>query len=207
MNPQQSKRLLEKEDRMVAQALKKVGLRVKSIYDLVNSKQTYPQAIPILIDLLPKVRHDRIKEGVARALTAKEARPIAARPLMDEFRAMNPETESARMTKWAIGNALSVVADDSVFEEMSALVRDKSHGWARSMLALALCNMQEHRDQAIQLLLDLLRDKDVGVQAMIALGNLHVKRARAKIEAFLRDQDSWVRQEAKRALAKIDKAK
>jgi len=187
--------------------LRRAGVRVRTIWDLVNTTSPYPSAIPVLISHLARPYSIDTKEGIIRALTVKEARGIAAKPLMASFRAAPSKTEREKSVKWAIGNALSVVADDSVFKEISALVRDKSHGIARSMLALAFCNMQKHRNQAIQLLLDLLDDKDVRVQAMIALGNLRVKSAQIKIEAFLCDQDSWVRQQAKRALAKIDKAR
>ncbi len=196
---------LGKEDKIVVQALRTAGLRIKSVYDLVNTKASYPEAIPVLINMLPKVHHDRIKEGIARALTVQEARPIAAQALVREFLRMPSDTESQEHTKWAIGNALSVVADDSVFGDIATLISDKRHGSARAMLLHALCNMREHREQAVHLLMDSLADDKIGVQAMIALGKLRVKKARVGIERFLKDLDPWVRQEAKRALAKIDK--
>lgn len=202
-------RRLEEEDAMVVKALAQVGIHVNSVYDLVNSDRPYPQAISVLIDMLSRVQHDRIKEGVARALAVKAARPVAAIPLIREFRSMPAETKSQQNTKWAIANALSVVAGDTVFGDVSALLSDQRHGWTRSPLALALCNMHANRERIVRQLMELLGDKDKGVanSAMIALGNLRVKEARPKIEAFLRDPDSWVRQKAKQALAKIDKAK
>ena len=35
--------------------LLKIGIKVKDIYDLVNSSEKYPDAIPVLIDLLQNV--------------------------------------------------------------------------------------------------------------------------------------------------------
>jgi hypothetical protein len=195
------------EDRMVVDGLAEVGIAVLSVYDLVNSRGAYPDAIPVLMEMLRKVKHDRIKEGVARALTVKEARPIAVPVLIAEFQSASDENDSQRVTKWTIGNALSVVADDSAYEPIVALLRDKKHGSARDGLATALCNMKKHREQAVRHLIQLLDDADVRVTAMMALGKLRVKAARSRVESFLEDPDPWVRREAKQALAKIDKAR
>jgi HEAT repeat protein len=51
----------------------------------------------------------------------------------------------------------------------------------------------------------LIDDHDVGVSAMIALGKLKAHTARPLVERFLAHPDSWVRQEAKKALARIDR--
>jgi len=66
--------------------------------------------------------------------------------------------------------------------------------------------MKTHRDHAIAALMDFLEDEDLATQAVIALGNLRVREARPRIEPFLKHPDSWVRKEAERALAKIQKA-
>jgi HEAT repeat protein len=111
---------------------------------------------------------------------------------------------SGTALKWAIGNALSVVADDHVFNEIVGLIKDKSHGRAREMLAVALGNMKDPR--AVDVLVRLLADEEVAGHALIALGKLRATQSRPQVEAFLSHQKSWVRQEAKRALSKIDKA-
>src|SRR5262249_14407375 len=197
----------KEEGAMVVAALRKAGVNANSVYDLVNSKRSYPKAIPVLVEFLSKVSDDRIKEGVARALGVKEAKGIAAKPLIREFERYPSETPSQKHTKWAIGNALTAIADDSVFYEIVTLINRKGDGQPRSSLVPALCNMVAHREQAIEILMKLLDDEDLKVQAMIALGNLRILQARPKIEPFLRHSDSWVRQQAKRALLKIDKAK
>ena len=69
-----------------------------------------------------------------------------------------------------------------------------------------MANMKQHKQEAVELLFDLLHDEDMAPQAMITLGNLREPRARRAIEPFLRHPDAWVRQQAKRAVAKIDKA-
>jgi hypothetical protein len=201
----EQERALADEDAMVVEALRVADVDVRSVYDLVNSKAPYPQAIPVLLRLLPRVRNDRIKEGVARALGVPEARPVAAKPLIHEFSNMPSETKSQEHTKWAIGNALAAVADDSVFEEVLALLTDGRHGRVRSAIVGALINMSTHRDRAVTALMAFLEDEDLAAQAVIALGNLRVRDSRPRIEPFLKHSDPWVRQQTKRALAKIDK--
>ena len=78
--------------------------------------------------------------------------------------------------KWAIGNALSIVADDSVFQDIVALARDKRHGEAREMVVEALANMRN--PQAVDVLCELLADEEVAAHAVVALGKLKAARAR-----------------------------
>jgi hypothetical protein len=162
MTQYEQERALAEEDAMVVQALRAVGVEVRSVYDLVNSKEPYPEAIPALLELLPRVRNDRIKEGVARALGVREARPVAAKPLIREFLERPSETKSQQHTKWAVGNALAAAADDSVFEEVLALLADRRHGWTRSAIVGALVNMKVHRGRAVAALMDFLGDGDLG---------------------------------------------
>ncbi|MGH9243237.1 MAG: HEAT repeat domain-containing protein [Acidimicrobiales bacterium] len=60
--------------------------------------------------------------------------------------------------------------------------------------------------KAVDVLIGLLDDPDVEGHAVVALGNLRAESARDRIEPLLEHPKTWIRQEAKRALAKIDKA-
>lgn len=181
--------------------LAKLGIRVESLDDLVNKPIDYRVTIPLLLKWLPKVSNLDVKETLVRALTVKWAKPMAARPLIEEFRKA-PEAEELGL-KWAIGNALSEVADDSVFDDIVGLVRDKRHGRAREMLAVALGNMKDPR--AVDVLIELLDDEEVAGHAVLALRKLAPPEARSAIERFVDHPKTWVRNEARRALAKIDK--
>ena len=199
--------LREKESRRVADALRNTGLKVNSIFDLVTSRSSYKEAIPVLIELLPTISDNWIKEGVVRALTVKEAvGEDVSRAMIREFEAISPSAPpSEQALKWAIANTLSVVARDSVFEKVAALARDKQHGKAREMLAVALGNMKDLR--AIDVLVVLLNDDEVAGHALIALGKLKAVKAKPAIKRFLDHPKPWVRKEAERALKKIEKAK
>jgi HEAT repeat protein len=121
------------------------------------------------------------------------------RPLLAAFRE-TPLT-GALSLKWAIANALEVVADDSVFYEITELVRDKQHGKSREMLAVAVGNMKN--PAAVDVLSELLNDEEVVGHALIGLGKLKVHKARRRIEVLLTHSKPRVRQEAARALAKL----
>lgn len=198
--------LLEKEDQRVAAELRAVGIKVDGVYDVVNSRHSYKEAIPVLVKLLPSIQEPRIKEGVVRALAVKEAvGEEVARAMIREFEAIGrsaPPVEQG--LKWAIANTLSVVARDPVFEEVSALVRDEKHGKAREMLAEALARMRDPR--AVDVLVELLDEDEVSGHAVVALGKLKARAAKPAIERFLHHPQPWVRKEAERALAKIQKA-
>ncbi len=195
------------DDKRIVDALRGRGFKLSSIYDLVNSKQAYPEAIPVLVMHLSEVEDLAVKEGLVRALTVKEARGLAGPALVREFEKLpyeGAEIDRVQMLKWAIGNALSVVASDSEFSDVVELLRDRRHGKAREMLAIALGRLSDPRGSAV--LQEMLEDEQVAGHAIMALGRLGAREARAQIEKFLDDKRSWVRREAKKALERIDKA-
>lgn len=174
-----------------------MGFRVKTLSDLVTARMEYATAIPLLVDWLDRVENQDVKLAIIQCLSVRAARSIAGPALIREFKSLD-----GWMAKWTAGNALSVVADDSVFEEVAALALDKSYGRAREMLAVALGNMRSPR--AVGVLMQLLEDEEVSGHAIIALGKLKVTDARDAVLRFLDSPKAWVRNEAKKALKRID---
>ena len=95
----------EQEDQYVAAELRRVGINVSSVYDLVNSKRRYKEAIPVLVRLLHEVSDEVIREGIVRALTTKDARGVVNSALLNEFR----RPSAGELFRWTVGNALSVL--------------------------------------------------------------------------------------------------
>jgi HEAT repeat protein len=176
------------------------GFDVDWIEDLYNKRLHYQRAIPILLRWLPRVENPAIKEAIVRALSVPWARRTEAPVLLvEEFR----KSKSDFGLNWAIGNALSVVADDNVLDDIVSLIWDKTYGKAREMLVVALGNMKS--PDVKYTLIKLLDDEDLAGYAIMALGKLKCKEARPAIERFRTHPKSWVRREAKKALARIDK--
>ncbi len=190
-------------ERPLVEALNNAGVSVKSVWDLVNAKESYRLAIPVLIAHLRYPFPYRIREGIARALTVKNAGDPAFIALVDEFRKQPDSTDAAQHGfKWALGNAISIVANRNHFDEIVELIRDRRHGSTREMLILRLADLDG--DRAIGVLIQLLADEDVIHEALIALGKLKAHKARRHIERLLDHPKFRVRKEAKKALTELD---
>jgi len=191
------------EATLILRELSKVGFQAENIGDLYRKTENIEHlsdATPILLRWLPKVEYPELKEDIVRALATKYAKPIAAAPLIEEYK-KTPNSEGS--LKWAIGNSLAVVADDSVFEAIVGLATDRTHAGNRDMVVVALGNMK--RPEAVDVLIKLLADEEVAGHALVALRKLGAKKARPVIEPFLKHPKTWVRNEAKRTIAKLDK--
>lgn len=185
--------------------LRHAGVPVSDVWDLVNSQVQYRAALPVLIDWLQSVdarvpadERPKVREGLVRALSVPAARPAAAPVMIEEFRrALDP---SGLGFRWVVGNALSVVADDSVFDEIMTLAQDPRYGKARQMVVLGLARSKDPR--AVTLLVSLLDDEDVVAHAVMALGKIRPPGVRPLVERLLDHPQAFVRGEAKKALAR-----
>lgn len=183
----------------IIEDLQAEGYHVDSLDVLRQSGARYTNAIPILLKWLPKIADVNVKESIVRTLSVPWAKPKAAAPLISEFRGA-PDSSVCGL-KWAIGNALEIVADNSVFDDLIELVKDKRHGTARQMLAVALGHMKDPR--AVDVLIELLDDEQIAGHAIIGISKLRAKKARPQLEHFLTHTKAWVRKEAAKALSKM----
>jgi HEAT repeats len=186
------------------QELAEVGVSVESPWDLVNSRRSYRAAIPLLVEWLDRVdtevpahERPRFREGLVRSLAVKDGRGVAGPALLREFR----RDEASWDYRWAVGNSLEVVADDSVLDGVVELAQERSYGRDREMVVLALARMKDPR--AVDVLTELLDDDSVVGHAVIALGRLKAVRARPAIEHCLTHPQPWVRRKAKKALERL----
>jgi hypothetical protein len=184
----------------VVKDLNESGFAVESIDELRRKGVDYVAAISLLLKWLPLVSDTTVKDSIVRALSIPQARQTAARPLIAEFQAA-PESDPS--LKWTIGNALSIVADDTVFDEIVKLALDTRNGKSREMLVAALGNMRN--PTAVDVLIELLNDEEVAGHALAGLAKLKAPQARPYIERLLKHPKPWVRKEARKAWAKLNK--
>lgn len=183
--------------------LLKAGVLIDSLADLVSTKKTYPPAIPVLLDYLKRRKDldwdDNVQDALIRAISVKEARGIAGEELVKQFR----EERNERL-RWVIGNAIGIVGTENEIEDIILLAMDESYGESRSELAIAMGRVLKL--SAIPYLLQLLSAKEQLVQgtAITVLGELRAYETRSAIEPFLKHESSWVRNEAKKSIKKID---
>ena len=194
---------ISEEHARVLQALRRVGVDADSVDDLVNDRVRYgKEALRVLVDLLPTITDDGLKESVARALGVPAARGIAVQPLLDAFRYARLDDKAREASlRWAIGNALSTVADASVVPDLIELIRDRQYGMARQMLLSALGRIKDPR--AVDTVIEALEEEELAGHALQALEKLRPSRAERAVQKFVSHPVPWIRRAAERALASI----
>ncbi len=184
-------------------------LNYTSLENVLQTKKdvsAYKEALPILIKWFIKTDNPIIKESLARELTVSFANPSALKPLIKQFKKL-PDNWIWHNAKWAIGNALEVTSDDSIFEDLVQSVKNPENGYSREMVVLALGKMKNPniKDKASDVLIDLLNDDEVVGHAIIGLRKLNAVKAKDEIEKFKNYPTAWVRDEAKKTIAKFEK--
>jgi hypothetical protein len=171
------------EERPLVKDLARAGCIVKSAADLINTREPYPEALPILLKHLKNTNYStEIREGIARALTVRHPIVKEALPQLVEAFRKDPDPRLNR-SKWAIGNAIEVLYDDRYADQIIDLVLDRSHGPARTMLIWAL--RKSKSDRAPETLEALVDDPVVEVAGIAE-----------------RALESWQRRSARRAESK-----
>ncbi|MEW6505941.1 MAG: hypothetical protein AB1457_18470 [Chloroflexota bacterium] len=194
------------EDAFVCGELSKAGLRVNSVYDLVNTKRKLGESvIETLVRILPVVIHPSVKEGVVRALTTREARNQVEDVLLKEFLAIQSDDNGKQNLKWVIGNALSVVAGKDHCRQLLDIARDAGHGKSREMIVLGLGRMKGCHE-ANSVLIELLKDKNVAGHAAKAVCALNCTDALPELNRLQGSYSGWIAKEFKKAVEKLSAA-
>jgi hypothetical protein len=101
------------EDAQLSAEAKKLGYVIKTVWDFVDSRPTpfdpptfhgpYDRAYPMLVRHLALPHHQRVREGIIRALTVKDGGSLVSSALYEQF-----ELEKDPTLKWVLANALRV---------------------------------------------------------------------------------------------------
>lgn len=187
------------EQKDIVDELQSVGLNVNTIYDLVNTRKAYPEAIDILLKHLPRPYHLKNKEGIIRALTVKEAAGKASPVLIAEY---NNTPKDNMYYRWVIGNAITQTITRADIDSILQIIQDKENGSSRSSFILALGKIKPKNAEDI--LIDLLDDDELVKYALNVLGKMKSIKAKEKIEQLLPHANREIKKEAERALKKIE---
>jgi hypothetical protein len=99
---------LARAEAPVVSALNEAGVRVSSIWDLDNTAEPYPRALPILSEHLQKPYPPRVLERIAKAMALPESK-FAWQTLLRLFRETPNPTKGTDL-KFAIGWPREVIA-------------------------------------------------------------------------------------------------
>lgn len=171
----QAKRFAREEAPLVRE-ITDAGLIIDSVGDLINTREPYPEAIPVLLRHLEKTSYTpELRDAIARALTVRGYPEIL--PAMIEAFRRDPEPR-LNGPKWAMGNAIEVLFDNRYVEEIAELARDPSHGEARSMVVRALGKSRS--EVAEEALRELLSDPQMRIYAEDTIKRRDRRRSRSK---------------------------
>ncbi|GAA1790017.1 hypothetical protein HC028_00055 [Planosporangium flavigriseum] len=192
--------------------LARSGVRVRDVWDLVNTSDKYPAAVPVLIrwldritDLPQTVEREKLREGIIRSLSVSYARPAAAQAIINQFRVMpDPKGLGAG---WVAGNALGVVADHTVADEVIEILLDRSLGRAREMIFEAIPRIAKRRPEVVLSVRSLLDDEAVRPFVIATLGRLGDVESREQIAAYVTSDHLLTSRNAAVALKRIDAAR
>jgi hypothetical protein len=194
-------RVQKKELAPLLDQLRQAGYEIHSLDELRRSGKSYRSAVPILVNWLSQVKSAHAKESIVRTLSVPWAKPVAGPILIDEFENAPKEAEGLR---WSIGNALEVVAEPTLLERLTRIVTNKENGKSREMFVVALAKIPDPRTTSV--LIKLLDDNQVAGHAIMALRKLRAPEALDYLEKFTKHSQSWIRNEARKAIASIMKA-
>jgi len=193
--------VVEEQDRFL-RILQESGVPITELGEIETS--TAKELIgsrSLIIDLIPAIRMPDVQEGVIRMLHQSPSAEVLNGDLMSLFRELDDPSGQVR---WVIGNALADTAQPGDFDALVELATDSSYGYSREMLLLGLARTKDPR--ALDVLTKLLEDPQLAGYAVIALGQLKDPRARPAVEPFLDHPISWIRQEARKSLKRIERA-
>lgn len=160
---------LKTEQTQLLEDLKEVGFSGKSIWDFVNSHETYPEAIPVFLEHVQRVPKysETTLTGLIRALTVREAKGLFNKIALQMFREDIHEPK-ANGVRWCLANALTVVSEITDVDVMIELLRDRRHASARSPLPKALVRFVGRRPDIVEALDALRDDPESGVRFQVA---------------------------------------
>jgi hypothetical protein len=130
------------EQRPLLADLRKFGLAVSDVWELVNTRENYDSVIPLLADHLTKNYSDKTKNGIARALAVKQAGYLwdlfaseyMVAPLGSGRIYPNASWDLPYGYKSGLANALANTVTNKNLGELIAIMDDDRHGESRLIL-------------------------------------------------------------------------
>lgn len=150
-------------ERPIIEELSLAGIQVESVWDLVNTSEPYPAALPVLLDHLEKGGYpDRVMEGLGRALAVKPAVSYWNRLKITYLAAEGPEAREG------IAVALAASATEAHIDDLIQLLSVEERGPSRIFFLRPLRELGGERGRRV--LEPLTSDPTLGPEATVLLG-------------------------------------
>jgi hypothetical protein len=155
-------RELNRAEEPIVEELRAAGYEISSVWDLVNTSDPYPDALPILLTHLTRGGYpDRVMESLGRALAVRPAAP-AWSTLRDLYLAADGSGEQE-----GLAVALTAAATGDHLDQLIGLLRENSRGDTRILFLGAIGRVGGSRGRAV--LESLTTDPTFGKEARALL--------------------------------------
>lgn len=135
---------LRTAQRPIIEDLASVGVRVESVYDLVNTSEPYPEALPVLMAHLERGGYpERVMEGLGRALAVKPAVVFWDRLKARWLGARDPGEEDGAAV------ALAACATKAQLDDLLAFLSAEERGQSRIYFIRPILRVGGHRGRDI----------------------------------------------------------
>ena len=168
--------------------------------DLYKSKELWISCIPTIKEWIFKVKSDDVFEALIRLLAIPPLKKTStAKEIIGQF--YRPGLSSS--TKWAVGNTMSIIANDEVLDDIIEIIDDKQNERSRQMFVVALGNMKDPK--VVPYLVNLLDDEDLTGHAIMGLSKLKADSTIDDIRKAENHPRPWVRKEVQKTVRKFEK--
>jgi hypothetical protein len=137
---------LSRAEQPIVADLRAAGVEVNSVWDLVNTADPYPSALPVLCDHLQQGGYpDRVMESLGRALAVKPSRPMWWTLRNLYLSAEGPGEETG------LALSLAASATPDLFDDVLALMANESRDDSRIVFLKTLVRLNRKRGREVVL--------------------------------------------------------
>ena len=152
--------------------------------------------LPIVIKYYKKARLKREKQYLLKWFHHRGLEEVVPMLLEDYC------SDDLNVDRWAIGDCLYQIRSKKHIADYLKIIANASYGQDRQMVILLVGKLKV--EAAIPVLIDLLEDEGVRLQAIAALGDFKRDELRPYFERFQNSKHPGWRKYAKSALKKLD---
>lgn len=192
---------MEGDPNSVLLAFKKELLDLGFCFQVLNQAEAFmpkhkDSILPIVIKYYKRARLKREKRYLLKWFHHRGLEEVVPMLLEDYC------SDDLNVDRWAIGDCLYQIRSKKHIADYLKIIANASYGQDRQMVILLVGKLKV--EAAIPVLIDLLEDEGVRLQAIAALGDFKRDELRPYFERFQNSKHSGWRKYAKAALKKLD---
>lgn len=191
--------MTEEEQKEFLNELNSFGYEFKKVLDVLTIGIKDKILVPVLLKWFEKpIVKLSDKIFIVRCLTVKGFNK-ATEILLKFYKELDYE----EIDKWTVGNAIGVISDRRYVNDYIKIITNKKNGISRQMIVHGMGAFKEEKVK--RTLIILLNDEEVNGHVIYALSKFKDKNLIQILIPFLEHKVIWKREEAKKAIKKLEK--